>query len=141
MEKNKPFSRYDGKDIKLFINAIDDITEWISENLVITNHIKYVIESLRLWKKMSTFLRRCKIYDKDDDDTKKYIKKIKYEKEMKDYKIWVKEFYKYGGETFLKKQESGDIETFYLHVVRYYMDPIIKDTWEKYECGVGIFTM
>ena len=60
---------------------------------------------------------------------------------MKDYKIWVKEFYKYGGETFLKKQESGDIETFYLHVVRYYMDPIIKDTWEKYECGVGIFTM
>ena len=68
-------------------------------------------------------------------------KKEAYEKNMKDYIKWVKSFYKYGGENFLKKQVSGDIETFYLHVVRYYMIPIIKDTWGKYECGVGIFTM
>lgn len=128
---------YDGKDIQLFINAIDDITEWLSENLVVTNHITYLIEGLRIWIKISEILRKCKIYDKDDDDNTK--KKVM--KKMKEYIKWVKIFYKYGGEKFLKKQESGDIDIFYLHVVRYYMIPIMKDTWEKYECGVGIFTI
>ena len=69
-------------------------------------------------------------------------KKIQeYKQDMKKYKSWVKEFYELGGTTFLKKHTPGDIETFYLHVVRYYMEDIIKDTWDKYQCGVGIFSI
>ena len=60
---------------------------------------------------------------------------------MKQYEKWVTKLYEYGGDTFLKKHVEGDIETFYLHVVRFYMNDTIKDTWDKYSCGVEIFSM
>ena len=41
----------------------------------------------------------------------------------------------------MTKDKPVDTETFYLHCLRYYMKPIIKNTWRKYSLGVGIFNM
>ena len=60
---------------------------------------------------------------------------------MESFRPMVKQFYAYGTDTFLSKHSKGDAETFYCHVLRYYMNDIIKDTWETYKRGVGIFTM
>ena len=60
---------------------------------------------------------------------------------MKLYKKWVERFYELGVVTFMTKIEPGDQETFYLHVMRFYMPDIIDDTWKKYRLGVGIYTM
>ena len=35
----------------------------------------------------------------------------------------------------------GNDETFYMHVLRFYIPRIADDTFEKYNLGVGIFTM
>ena len=47
---------------------------------------------------------------------------------MKLYKKWVERFYELGVVTFMTKIEPGDQETFYLHVLRFYMPDIIYDT-------------
>ena len=60
---------------------------------------------------------------------------------MNKFKRLVKEFYAYGTETFLSRHSKGDTESLYFHVIRYYMNDIIIDTWEKYSLGVGIFNM
>ena len=60
---------------------------------------------------------------------------------MKNYNRWVTQLYAHGSITFMKRFTEGDAETFYLHILRFYMPNIIKDTWEKYGLGVGIFTM
>ena len=135
--RNKPFGTYDGEDIRQFINSIPTIVNWIMNNFIPSKHNMAMVESLSLWKKISEFLRKCKIYD----DVIKHKKIKQYKQDMKDYTERVTEFYRLGGLTFLKKKKAGDIETFYLNVVRYYMEDTIKDTWDKYQCGVGIFTM
>ena len=52
-------------------------------------------------------------------------------------------FYKVGGRSFMTKNKAhpGDDETFYLHVLRYYLPRIAKSTFEKHQLGLGIFTM
>lgn len=57
------------------------------------------------------------------------------------YNRWIKIFYELVFVTFMTKTDKGDEETFYLHVLIYYMPEIIKDTWNKYELGIGIYTM
>ena len=99
---NKPFSSYDGKDIRLFIDGISKITEWLEKEFISSIHNTAVIKSLRLWKKISEFLRRCKIYDVKDGHIMKNKKIQEYKQDMKNYKDWVKEFYELGGTTFLK---------------------------------------
>jgi hypothetical protein len=134
-------SIYTGDEIKSFISMIDDIILWIQNTFVPTKETIALGKALAIWKELCSFLRRSTIYSKDDDDGTKIIKIRYYEIAMKKIKRLVKEFYAYGTDTFLSTHSIGYAETFYCHVIRYYMNDIIIDTWEKYGLGVGIFNM
>ena len=66
-----------------------------------------------------------------------------YEKQLEDYIVNVKEFYKIGVQSFLTKDKGnpGGDETFYMHVLRFYVPKIARTTFDKDGYGVGIFTM
>ena len=51
--------------------------------------------------------------------------------------------YDIGGRSFLTKNpaEVGGDETFYFHVLRYYLPQIAKTTLDRHSLGLGIFTM
>ena len=51
------------------------------------------------------------------------------------------QLYNNGTKTLLLYCVSGDLETFYLHVLRWYLPGIIKRVHAKYKLGPGIFTM
>ena len=43
--------------------------------------------------------------------------------------------------SFMTQNVPGDGETFYLHALFHYLVPIAHDTLEKFNCGIGIWTM
>ena len=51
--------------------------------------------------------------------------------------------YDFGAKTILTKNPAnpGDDETFYLHVLRFYLPQIAKKTMEDHGIGLGIFSM
>ena len=49
--------------------------------------------------------------------------------------------YQVGSHTILTKNQIGDEETFYLHVLRFYIPHLSKITLQKHQLGIGIFTM
>ena len=51
------------------------------------------------------------------------------------------DLYNFGMKTFLSDRVHGDLETFYSHVLRWYLPDIIKRVYAKYKLGPGIFTM
>lgn len=66
------------------------------------------------------------------------------------YKVKVEEFddnlaelNEIGGRSFLTRDASSvvDDETFYFHVLRFYLPKIAKETMEEHQLGLGIFTM
>ena len=79
---NKKVSIYKGESIRKFINLTPDIIKWWKKNLVITKHTKCILESLKLWVKISQFLRTTTIYDEDKDDEIEKKRKIKNMKKI-----------------------------------------------------------
>lgn len=41
----------------------------------------------------------------------------------------------------MMKVHIGGQETYYLHCPRFYIPTMAIQTWSRYECGIGIFTM
>ena len=138
---NKKLSIYTGNPLKLFIEIIPSILLFLKTNFVKSLHNKSLCEGLHVWMKISNFLIRTKIYDLDDPDEDKEKKTKDYMADINNFKRWVTQLYAHGSITFMKRSTEGDAETFYLHVLRFYMPNIIKQTWEMYGLGVGIFTM
>ena len=52
-----------------------------------------------------------------------------------------KNLYNQGMETYLSDCVHGDLETFYAHVLWWYLPEIVKTVYHKYGLGPGIFTM
>ena len=53
----------------------------------------------------------------------------------------MEEFKTCGASTFLTKNQPGDRETLYNHVVWGYLPQMACETWQKHNLGIGIFTM
>ena len=88
-------------------------------------------KSLMLWYHISPFMNITHIDNHD-----------KYRTEMDDFESNVRKFYSVGGKSFLTKRGStGDDETFYMHVLRYYIIMIARKIFRKHTLGVGIYTM
>ena len=63
-------------------------------------------------------------------------------KEMEKFECNVKKFYDVGSRTFISKLSNiGNDETFYLHVLRFYMPDIVRKTYERHNLGPAIFSM
>ena len=127
---NKEFSIFKGDHFKKFVTNCPKMAKLMRDNLVMTKDIEYLCKGLELWCDMESFLKISKV--KDEESYPSLINKFK--KNLID-------FYECGEHTFLTKRNTGDDETFYFHCLRFYMLDIVDDAWEKFESGVGIFTM
>ena len=90
----------------------------------------------------------CTIIDEYDvvvhylpDISRDSSREIFAEKMIQLYEDHAKSFYDYGKDSFMSENTNGDKETFYMHALRFYMIPIMKDTYAKYKLGPGIWTM
>ena len=127
---NKPFASMTGSELLSFIEHTPQIINFLTSNFVATNTLNNLCDSLQLWTEITPFLVITTIDDKDD-----YNKKLtKFEKD-------VKHFYSLGRTSFLTKKEDGDNETFYTHVLRFYLPRIANETRDMHNLGIGIFTM
>ena len=58
------------------------------------------------------------------------------------FKSDVKLFYTVGSRTFLSRRGTeGEVETFYMHCLRYYLPDIVDTTFAPHGVDVGIFNM
>ena len=64
-----------------------------------------------------------------------------YNQKLEKFEKNVEQWYSTGKDIFLTRLTPGDSETFYQHVVCFYMLDIAKITFERHGLGVGIFTM
>ena len=59
------------------------------------------------------------------------------------WSVW-KEYYQIylvGSTTFMKANCVGDREMYYLHCLRFYIPKLARETWERHQCGIGIYSM
>lgn len=127
---NQTQTRLQGSHIVNFIKRIDDIVGLIKLLVEPDEEFDSFLNALVLWKDISKFLNITEIEDKDEY-------KCKIEKFEKDVTL----FYELGSKSFLTKNDLGDMESFYTHVLRNYIVPIANKTLSDYGCGVGVFTM
>ena len=127
---NKNFSIFKGAQIKKFVTNCPKVAKLMRDNLVMTEDIEYLCKGLELWFDIESFLKISTV--KDEESYPALIDKFKKN---------LIEFYECSKHTFLTKRNTGDDETFYFHCLRFYMLDIVDDTREKFESGVGIFTM
>ena len=129
---NKNFQRLVGSEILCFIKNTKLITEFLKEEYEASEVLDDLCNGLLLWEKITPFLLITKI-----DDVEEYKLKLNA------FKNNLKEFYEIGGRLFLTKNpaEVGGDETFYFHVLRFYLPHIAKVTLDEHQLGLGIFTM
>ena len=125
----KNFASFLGNEIALFVANTEKITGFLRENFISTNEIEDIMEGLELWEQMFKFLAITYL----DNGENNYVKAIER------FERSVRRFYDVGSRTFLSS--SGEEETFYCHVLRFYMLPIAKKTYERHKLGLGIFSM
>ena len=92
------------------------------------------MDGLLKWFEIFRFLGMTYI----DDDAGS----IDYLALLQKFKEDVKSFYDVGSRTFLISMASGkSTETFYMHVLRYYLPEIALKTFQIHKVGVGIFSI
>ena len=119
---------YDGKIIEKFSTSCNKLSDWLESHLDEDDKVSAIIKSLRLWKKIVLFVREV---DVGDD----------YLEQIDTYVGWVTELYNYGSLSFLTSSEIGNLESFYMHVLRCYFPIIARDTYNKFKCGLGLWSM
>ena len=140
-ECNKAMTCLRGKQILSFIRAIPSIAKFLRQKFHCNEYLDNVIKSMELWQEISKFMHTICIFAKDDSTHDKDVKQKKYEEDICKFESNVKLLYHYGGKSFLTKTVIGDQENLYMHVLRYYMPIIVRDTWDVYNLGIGIFSM
>lgn len=128
---NKKFSSFQGNELALFVSNIPKIISFItSEFDCDVQHVRNLKEMLWLWHYIPKFLGITNIDNLE-----------LYNTHLLQFEDAIKRFYQVGSKTFLTDHTKGDSETFYLHVLRFYILHISKITLEKHQLGVGVFTM
>ena len=65
-----------------------------------------------------------------------------YSIQLEKFKDNILTFYDAGKSTFLMKNGTNvSTETFYMHVLRYYLPRIASNAFSIHKCGIGVFTM
>ena len=127
---NKPFNSFQGNELAQFVTNIPTIILFMRTEFVETEHLQNLIEMLKLWQCIPKFHGICNIENVEW-----------YNSELEAFENNVKCFYKVGSKTFLTNHQIGDLETFYLHVLRFYIPNIAKITLQQNKLGIGVFAM
>ena len=130
-KNNKAFSSFQGNELALFVANIPKTILFLNKNLVSNRKIENVIRALELWVDIFKFLGITMIKDEES-----------YKRELDEFEVKVREFYRVGVDTFLSKTGvKGGSETFYLHTLRFYIPRFARLTAERHNLGIGIFNM
>ena len=129
---NKPFAKLKGNELLLFIRNSEKIVSWLKSRFVRTDILNSLCNALELWAAITPFMVITTITNID-----------LYKEQLKDWEKKLEDFYAAGKSTFMTKNPGnpGDDETFYLHVLRYYLPKIAQDTLDKHCLGLGIWIM
>ena len=138
---NKPLSSLKGKQIMAFIALIPEVVDFLQTQFEDTSFLTHLGGGLSTWCELSRFIHLTFPFNKDDSDDVRIEKTSLYEEEIVSFKANLQIFYMHGSKSFLTKKNIGDMETFYMHTLRFYLPKIVDDTWERYRLGIGIFTM
>ena len=131
------FSSFQGNDLALFVANTKRVSEYLEHHFAVTDLRNNIISSLSLLGNIFHFLSLTYIKPSNGEDPSEW-----YNSQLQDYVNNVKKLYDIGADSFLTKSNTkGDNESFYFHVMRFYMPPIAKLTFERHKLGVGIFTM
>ena len=134
-QDNETLSRIQGKHIKGWIKDINNFVKMIEESIECDDNnpeMRDFVKACKVWTKITKFINIAKVPDDKVDA---------YKTELEDFNKNVVLFYKHGGATFMKGEQIGDKETFYLHVVRNYLPQMAKNVFEKHQFGLGVVTM
>jgi len=134
-QDNETLSRIQGKHIKGWIKDINNFVKMIEESIECDDNnpeMRDFVKACKVWTKITKFINIAKVPDDKVDA---------YKTELEDFNKNVVAFCKCGGTTFMKGDQMGDNETFYLHVVRNYLPEIAKNVLENCQFGLGVFTM
>ena len=131
----KDFSRFIGSELFAFSTNAHYLASWMQdEELLDDGNPEYngICEALKLWTGIEQTLKIGKVYCTE----KSYIKR------MDEFQDVVDSFWEHGKKSFLNRGRlKGFYETSYLHTLKCYMSKLIKITWERHCCGVGVFTL
>ena len=127
---NKKFNRFNGEEIKAFVYNIPKVDHFLKSTFEMTDHLEIMCKSLNLWLEITPFLHKTTV-----------LNRVTYENEICTFENNVIKLYECGSKTFLTKINTGDQETFYMHVLRFYMPDIARETLHEHNLGIGVFTM
>ena len=129
---NKDFQLMVGSEILLFIRNIGAIVSFLRKEYQQSRVLDDLCDGLTLWQQVTPFLVITAIDD---------VEKVK--RKLHEFEKRVAKLYDIGGRSFLTKNpaEVGGDETFYFHVLRYYLPQIAQTTLDRHSLGLGIFTM
>ena len=99
-----------------------------------TKLIKNLTNLLEVWRDITRLMSQA--YVKDGED---------YNKIIDEFKLKIKQFETAAEQTILLPQcgrdADGAQENFYIHTLLKYLVPIMKTTFDKYNMGLGIYSM
>ena len=95
-----------------------------------TIHINNLCQLLQVFARLPDFWKITKIQNVSE-----------YKQKIAEYEHNVRELYTVGAKTTLTNNNTGNYETRYYHVACYYIPKIVRELFEKYGVGVGIFSM
>ena len=126
------FQRLVGSELFSFVNIVDKVTAFMKEKILPSDILDSICNALLLWKEICPLLTITS-----------YENEAKFDEKYNLLNVKVKEVYNAGTKTFLTKDPSdiGNDETFYLHVLRFYLPQIMKRLYYKHKVGLGICNM
>ena len=126
------FQRLVGSELFSFVNIVDKVTAFMKEKILPSDILDSICNALLLWKEICPLLTITS-----------YENEAKFDEKYNLLNVKVEEFYNAGTKTFLTKDPSdiGNDETFYLHVLRFYLPQIMKRLYYKHKVGLGICNM
>ena len=129
----KKFSLFQGNELALFVANSNTIIDFLAKTFVQIQEVQDIQSSLRIWMRIFKFLSITTIKEGTENQ---------YITEMNTVFNLIDDFYKVGRRTFLSSHgKIGNLETFYMHTLRYYVPNIARITFERHATGVGVFSM
>ena len=127
---NEVCSRIDGSHISKLIRNISSLVALLRNEYEETTYLVNLCDMLLLLPRLNKFWKTVDIESRNV-----------YLQQIEQYKIDIDLFYDYGSKSILTNTVLGDGETFYFHVAKHHVPIIAHDTLDKFNCGVGLWTM
>ena len=130
----KPIDSYKGEELKNFTRNFCELAESAIQKKVIEEDEDWdaLMEAIKIWPKLHQFIIKAKVNEGDN-----------YEAEVVQFEKDVKEFYKFGKESFLRGLNGADGagKTTYLHILRYNLATFARQIYNVHGLCIGVFTM